>query len=116
MYGRPTILFPIALLALLALLTFWIERTVQQPPPKVDGSNRHDPDYILNNFVTTKTDINGDLRYRLLAQEMRHFPDDDSTELKEPHFTRYEVNKPYTNLKGDRVLSQRWREYQFRLM
>jgi lipopolysaccharide export system protein LptC len=104
MYGRPTILFPIALLALLALLTFWIERTVQQSPPKQDGSNRHDPDYILNNFVTTKTDINGDLRYRLIAEEMKHFPDDDSTELKKPHFTRYEINKPYTKIEGDRGL------------
>lgn len=104
MYGRPTILFPLALLALLAILTLWIERTVQPPAPKLDGSARHDPDYILNNFVTTRTDVNGDLRYKLLAQEMRHYPDNDTTELQRPHFTRYDINKPATLIEGERGL------------
>ena len=102
MYGRPTILFPLALLALLALLTFWIQRTVQPPAPKLDGSNRHDPDYILNNFVTTRTDTKGNLRYKLVASEMKHYPDDDSTELQNPHFTRYAPGKPYTQVEGQR--------------
>ena len=102
MYGRPTILFPLALLALLALLTFWIQRTVQPPAPKLDGSNRHDPDYILNNLVTNKTDTKGNLRYRLVASEMKHYPDDDSTELQRPHITRYDPGKPYTQIEGQR--------------
>jgi lipopolysaccharide export system protein LptC len=104
MYGRPNILFPLALLALLAGLTLWIDRTVQPPTPKLDGSTRHDPDYILNNFVTTKTDVNGNLRYRLVAEEMRHFPDHDTTELQHPHFTRYDINKPTTRIDGDHGL------------
>lgn len=102
MLGRPTILFPLALLALLALLTLWIERSVQPPEHKLDGSNRHDPDYILNYFTTTRTDVNGDLKYVLSAAEMKHYPDDDSTELKKPHFTQYSVDKPYTQIEGDR--------------
>ena len=71
MYNRPVILFPLALLAVLALLTLWIDRSVQAPEPKPDGSTRHDPDYILTNFVTTKTDVNGDIRSILRATEMR---------------------------------------------
>ena len=104
MYARPTILFPLALLALLALLTLWIERTVQAPEAKLDGSNRHDPDYILNNFVTSNTDINGNLRYMLAAVEMHHYPYDDSTELKRPRFTQYTTDKPYTQIEGQRGL------------
>ncbi|MFZ3087682.1 MAG: LPS export ABC transporter periplasmic protein LptC, partial [Methylotenera sp.] len=77
--ARSAIVFPLVLLMLLALLTFWINKTVQPQAPKLDGSSRHDPDYIMSNFVTTQTDINGDLRYKLAAIEMRHFPDDDST-------------------------------------
>ena len=102
MLGRPTILFPLALLALLALLTLWIERSVQPPEKKLDGSTRHDPDYILNNFTTTRTDINGNLKYVLSAEEMRHYPDDDTTELKKPHFTQFSVEKPYTKIESDR--------------
>lgn len=102
MLGRPTILFPLALLALLALLTLWIERSVQPPEKKMDGSTRHDPDYILNNFTTTRTDINGNLKYVLSAAEMRHYPDDDTTELEKPHFTQFSVEKPYTQIESDR--------------
>ena len=104
MYVRPTILFPLALLALLALLTIWIDRSVQPPEPKLDGSNRHDPDYMLNNFVTTNTDINGNLRYMLAATEMKHYPDTDSTELQRPRFTQYATDKPYTQIEGQRGL------------
>ncbi|CAG0985737.1 hypothetical protein MTYP_02004 [Methylophilaceae bacterium] len=102
MYSRSTIVFPLALLAALALLTFWIDYSVQPPEPKIDGSSRHDPDYILNNFVTTRTDENGDLRYRLTAAEMKHFPDNDTTELQKPDFTRYDIDKPYTQIQGQR--------------
>lgn len=103
MQGRSnTILFPLAVLGLLALLTLWIDRTVQPPEPRVDGNTRHDPDYVLNNFVTTKTDTAGNISHVLKATEMRHYPDDDSTELENPHFTQYGVGKPSTMIEGKR--------------
>jgi lipopolysaccharide export system protein LptC len=102
MYARPSILFPIVLLAILALLTFWIDYAVQAPEARLDGSSRHDPDYILNNFTTTRTDENGELRYRLTAAEMRHYPDDDTTELEKPQFERYEADKPFTSIEGNK--------------
>lgn len=97
---KSAILFPLALLLLLAVITFWINLTVQSPVPKIDGSSRHDPDYMMSNFVTTQTDENGDLRYKLAAVEMRHFPDDDSTELQRPRYTQFAVGKPYTQAEG----------------
>ena len=103
MYNRPVILFPLALLAVLALLTLWIDRSVQPPVPKPDGSTRHDPDYILNNFVTTKTDVNGDIRSILRATEMRHFPDDDTTELKAPDLVQFGIaDAPNTSITAKR--------------
>jgi lipopolysaccharide export system protein LptC len=97
---RSAVLFPLLLLVFLAVLTFWINRTVQPPAAKLDGSSRHDPDYIMKNFVTTQTDIKGDLRYKLAAVEMRHFPDDDATELQRPRYTQFAVGKPYTQVEG----------------
>ncbi len=98
--ARSTFVFPLVLLSLMALLTFWISHTVQPSAAKLDGSSRHDPDYMVNNFVTTQTDINGDLRYKLAAVEMRHFPDDDSTVLQRPRYTQFTVDKPYTQVEG----------------
>ncbi|HSI43190.1 MAG TPA: LPS export ABC transporter periplasmic protein LptC [Methylotenera sp.] len=99
-HARSAYIFPLVLLSLMALLTFWISRSVQPTTAKLDGSSRHDPDYIVNNFVTTQTDINGDLRYKLAAVEMKHFPDDDSTVLQRPRYTQFAVDKPYTQVEG----------------
>ena len=100
MISRSALFFPIVLAIMLAVLTFWISQTVEEQGPKLDGSNRHDPDYTMNNFVTTQTDAQGQLRYILAAAEMRHYPDDDSTVLQRPRFTQYAVNKPYTQIEA----------------
>lgn len=100
MLGRSTLFFPIVLALLLAIITFWINLTVEQQGPKIDGSDRHDPDYIMSNFVNTQTDTTGKLRYVLAAAEMVHYPDDDSTVLQRPRFTQYTVDKPYTRMEG----------------
>ena len=104
MNGRSTIIFPLIVLGLLAFITFWINNTVKSNTQKIDGSNRHDIDYFIENFVTTKTDLNGNLRNMLAATEMRHFPDNDSTELLRPRFTQYSENKPYTQIEGQKGL------------
>lgn len=73
---------------------------MQPSKPKLDGSSRHDADYIMSNFVTTQTDINGDLRYKLAAVEMTHFPDDDTTNLQLPRYTQFAIGKAYTQAEG----------------
>ncbi len=103
MLTRPAILFPLTLAIALAVITFWINLTVEQQGPKVDGSNRHDPDYTMNSFVNTQTDATGKLRYVLAAAEMVHYPDDDSTVLQRPRFTQFTANKPYTQIEGLRA-------------
>lgn len=97
---RSAIIFPIVILSVLALLTAWVNYMVQPPQPKLDGSNRHDPDYIVSNFVTSQTDVNGILRYKLAAVEMKHYPDDDSTDLVRPRYTQFSVGKPYTQVEA----------------
>lgn len=97
---RSAIFFPLVLLLLLAVITFWINKTVQPPAVRIDGSSRHDPDYMMGNFVTTQTDAYGNLRYKLAAVEMKHYPDDDTTELQKPRYTQFAVGKPYTQVEG----------------
>jgi lipopolysaccharide export system protein LptC len=97
---RSAIIFPIVILSIFALLTAWINHIVQPPQPKLDGSSRHDPDYIMSNFVTSQTDVNGKLRYKLAAEEMKHFPDDDTTDLRRPNYTQFNMGKPYTQVEA----------------
>ena len=98
--NHSAIVYPIALLSIFAIMTAWINHVVQPTKPKLDGSSRHDPDYIMSNFVTTQTDINGDLRYKLASVEMKHFPDDDTTNLQQPRYTQFSANKPYTQVEA----------------
>lgn len=100
MLQRPAIFFPLILAGLLAIITYWISQSVEQQSPRINGSNRHDPDYTMNNFVTTRTDKTGQLRYVLAATEMVHYPDDDSTVLQRPRFTQFATDKPYTQIQA----------------
>lgn len=102
MQGRSTILFPLIVVAILAFISFWIESTVKSPLHKSKANFRHDPDYYLENFVTTKTDIRGNLRTMLAATKMQHYPDDDSTYLTRPRFTQFTNNLPYTQIEGQK--------------
>ena len=81
MRDRLGLLFPAVLLVMLAMLSFWLDRTVQPPPPKNDGSSRHDPDYTVENFTATRMGKDGLPRHTLTATRMVHYPDDDSTHL-----------------------------------
>ncbi len=102
MHGRSAIWFPLVLLTLLAAITFWVDRAIQPPQPGRNGNARHDPDYIVSNFVLNKPDSKGNPRYTLASIEMKHFPDDDTTELLRPRFTQYAVNKPTTQVQSQR--------------
>lgn len=104
MKGLSSIWFALILLAVLAAMTFWIDHAVQPPAPKRDGSTRHDPDYSIGNFSSTKMDQTGKPRYSLAAVELRHYPDDDSTELVRPAFTQFTQKRPAVRTEGQRGL------------
>lgn len=79
-------LFPLALMVLLAALTYWLDRVVQSPAAGPNSLLRHDPDYIVDKMLATRMDINGAIKNTLFAAKLVHYPDDDTTELTEPRF------------------------------
>ena len=92
-------LFPLSLLLVLTLLTFWLRYDTELGEPNRDGKNRHDPDYILSDIVLRKLDENGQLKYTLRAVDVRHYPDDDTTDLVSPnlvHQNRKDGKPPVT--------------------
>ena len=96
----PSQLFPVVLLALLAGLSFMLQRAVDQEEAKQDGKPRHDPDAIAENFVARRFDENGLVKYRLTAPYLVHFPDDDSSELKSPVLISYRQSAPPIEVTG----------------
>ena len=88
MKDRVALWFPLGIMALLAALSYWLDRSVQPTTPKRDGSTRHDPDYTVESFSATRLSPDGTPQYVLAAAKMAHYPDDDSTHLERPHFTQ----------------------------
>lgn len=88
MMDRASSLFPLAMLVLLAALTFWLNRVIQDDNPR--GPQRHDPDYWVERFQVRRFDIDGRLQHTVVAAKLLHYPDDDTTVVTTPHITYHQ--------------------------
>ena len=81
-------LFPILIATLLALATYWLQFVVSNERPAGLGNDRGNPDAIVERFHVDKFDVQGKLAMTLDADELRHYPKDDSADLIKPrvHF------------------------------
>ncbi len=86
-------LLPLVLLTLLAGVTFWLERTTQFGASS-QGKALHNPDFFVDNFVVRRYNLAGDVQHTLTAKQMRHYPDDDTTEVDAPNLTYHDQPQP----------------------
>lgn len=95
-------LFPVTILAVLAALTFWLRYATELPEPQRDGKNRHDPDYIISGATLRKLDPAGNLQYTLKAVDIRHYPDDDTTDMLKPDVVYLHPTRPPVSMSAER--------------
>lgn len=74
--------------------SYWLNQQVQPETAKSDGSKRHDPDAIVENFSATKLNEEGLPSFIISAKKMLHYPDDDSTSLDAPRITLLSAERP----------------------
>jgi len=96
-------ILPLALLLLLVSLTWWINIKVEPGIRQATQTQRHDPDYIMENFEAVSMNKQGTLEYRVNALKMTHYPDDDSTVLEQPHIIVYVDTVPSWQVKAERA-------------
>ena len=94
MMRRLTTWFPVVLLALLAAVTFWLDREVKPPEMGPSGKLRHDPDYIVDGLAATQIGPDGKPLRKLHAKRMTHYADDDSTVLEAPTLVSFQNDVP----------------------
>lgn len=97
----PAQLLPLALLALLAGLTFWLRQTVENSMPEPPRPPAHDVDATADNFVVRRYDQAGRLKFRLSAPYLKHFADDDSSELRSPVLIAYREGGEAATISAD---------------
>ena len=75
-WERFLLYLPLALMALLALGTYWLVRTVPTSAgaatTQVQG---HDPDYLMSGFSVRTFDAEGRIRTEVVGDQARHYPD-----------------------------------------
>lgn len=84
---RISTLFPLLIVALLAIATFWLEYVVSNEAREGLGKDRHDPDSIITNFTVERFDATGSLRSRMHANKLTHYPDDDTADIEAPRIS-----------------------------
>ncbi len=92
---------PLFLLLALAVLTFWLDHKVQQPADSGDPALRHDPDFVVEGFSSTRMNPDGSQRYTLTATKMLHYPDDNSTQLFTPDFIYFDPTRAPVKIRAD---------------
>ena len=93
-FDRVTTWSPVLLLGALAALTYWLDSQVQAPPPRNDGSARHDPDLYVEGFRAITLDERGRPVQMITGKSARHFGDDQTTDFTEPMLALTEAGKP----------------------
>ena len=66
----------------IATLTYQLSTSVDESADISDPNLRHDPDYFISNFKATMYDKSGAANYRMTAQHLEHFPDNDTIEVQ----------------------------------
>lgn len=89
---------PVLLLGGLAALTYWLDAQVQPPPPRRDGSERHDPDLYVERFRAVELDTRGLPKQMIAGKRALHFGDDQMTEIADPELAQTEAGKPATRI------------------
>jgi len=80
---------PITLLALLAILSWWLKDSASPERSSINGNVRHDPDYYAENLITYSMDKTGNINFQLKVKHVEHYPDDDSLTLLKPEIIIY---------------------------
>lgn len=106
MNGKRAYLF--AALAVLAVLSVWMERTADQVPAQSRHAGDVGADYLIKDFTATRMDVSGKPQQVLVASRLTHYPADpdgkknhakkaaDKTLIETPRLTVYrEIGAPW---------------------
>ena len=82
----------ISVFLFLLVLSGWLQfGLLETPEPEISEAEKNDPDYYIENFVSTGMDKLGK-KYRVIADRLVHYPVGDRALLDRPHIIQYDLN------------------------
>ena len=88
-------------LILLAAATLIISRQLDESDPKRQSGRLENPDFYMQNFVTTVMGADGVADRTLKARRLEHFPETNEKELTEPYLVLYQTGAPAWHVRSE---------------
>jgi lipopolysaccharide export system protein LptC len=95
--------FPIILIILLAIFTFWVDKAVRQPTKEQEKDTRSNPDYVMEDFSAYSVDHISGARQKLFAEKMLHYVANETTYLEQPRLINSKTGTPEMRVRADRA-------------
>lgn len=106
MWEQASIYFPVLLMAMLAMGTWWLVRNAPKPlQSNVDQVVSDAPDYVMDNFSVHQFDGAGRLQSVMTGEQARHFPKTDTMEVDDVRTRSIALNGMVTMSSADRGIS-----------
>jgi lipopolysaccharide export system protein LptC len=105
-WERLSMYLPVALMALLALGTYWLVRNAPSMiTPEAARPVHHDPDYFMHDFSVKTFDAAGKLKSEIQGDQARHYPDTDTLEIDKARIRSLDAQGNVTLSTANRALS-----------
>lgn len=91
----------VLLLALAAGSYYLAQSSLREAGPATARGPTHEPDYFAEDVVFTRINAKGEPVFRMSAQRMLHYPDDQSSAYENPVLVSLDPAKPHISLRAD---------------
>jgi lipopolysaccharide export system protein LptC len=91
----------VVILSLLGVMAWWFAQRAQQADRLPQPSQGRRPDYVVDRLSAVVMNIHGQPERQLSADQLRHYPDDDSSELEQPQLLLYEQQSPPWHIRAE---------------
>jgi len=92
----------LAVLLMLAGASWFLVRITDETEFVFTGKQRHDPDYIVEDFHSIVMTASGRPQYELRGKRLMHYGDDGSSTVEQPYVIQYEPGRAATHARADR--------------
>jgi len=92
----------VIIMLLLAAGSAWLLHKISPGKSRTTRELLHQPDYYMENFRTSNMEEDGTLKNRLRAEQMTHYPDDNTTELIRPMLEIPRADEQPINIVADK--------------
>ncbi|MEY4364456.1 MAG: hypothetical protein RLZZ24_1808 [Pseudomonadota bacterium] len=105
-WDRVAMYLPVVLMALLAMVSYWLVRNAPQMAAlEMQAEPRHVPDYFMQDFSVRVFDADGKLKSELTGKKGRHFPDTDTVEIDQVYVRTFNHEGRVTTATAKRGLT-----------